>query len=257
VLEKPSSQPPHLDEAPRGALADYRMEEQKGLHVYNHARSYLGVLELSSVDWKREDGRAALVFADRAERKKSYPRAGTIDLTYLSHPGYRGRDRLPVAVAGTHGGGHALAAFTIAAWVKPAAKMGKAEHGGKGDVLGLGARRVILRLVGNRAPYRLQGALNVNDLFTSEARVVADRWQHVALTGEPEGKFWRVKLYLDGKQVGEGKTKKQEAPLSIPPSVVLGAELFYFHDAYYRGLIGRVLIFERMLTAAEVARLAR
>ena len=40
-------------------------------------------------------------------------------------------------------------------------------------------------------------------------------------------------LYLDGKQVHEGISQKVAAPLSPPPSLVLGPELFYLHDNYY------------------------
>ncbi|MBI3874591.1 MAG: hypothetical protein HY300_01195 [Verrucomicrobia bacterium] len=44
--------------------------------------------------------------------------------------------------------------------------------------------------------------------------------------------------------------------MNIPPSIVLGAELFYMHDAYYRGLIGRTTVFDRALPAEEIAALA-
>ena len=47
----------------------------------------------------------------------------------------------------------------------------------------------------------------------------------------------------------------KDLPMSIPPSAILGAEIFYFHDAYYRGLIGRTLIFNRTLTADVLANL--
>src|SRR5262249_49320738 len=140
VLTKALETPARVDAAPEGAIADYRMEEGKGLHVFNHATGPLGHLELGNVTWTRDEGRPALVFADNTEKTKRYPRCGTLHLSYLAHPGYRGRDTLPVALTGHHGGGIPLEAFTLAAWVKPAARMGKAEHGGKGDVAGLGAR---------------------------------------------------------------------------------------------------------------------
>lgn len=257
VSERPNATPPKRGPAPEGAIADYRMEEGKGLHVLNHADGPFGLLELANVGWTRDDGRPALVFRDDPERRASYPRGGALHLSYLAHPAYRGRDRLPVALTGHHGGGMPLKAFTLAAWIKPAGRMGKADHGGKGDVIGLGARRVILRLVGDRAPYRLEAALNVNDRFETKAVVAADRWQHVALTGEPAGGKWKVRLYVDGKPLAEGTTVKMDAPATIPPSLLLGAEIFYLHDAYYRGLIGRTLVFTRALSADEVARLVR
>jgi hypothetical protein len=51
-------------------------------------------------------------------------------------------------------------------------------------------------------------------------------------------------------------SQKAGAAPTIPPSLILGAELFYLHDAYFRGLIGRTVVFDRALAADEVARLA-
>ena len=45
-----NSIPPKTEPAPPGAIADYRMEEQKGLHVVNHAAGPLGRLELARID---------------------------------------------------------------------------------------------------------------------------------------------------------------------------------------------------------------
>jgi hypothetical protein len=74
------------------------------------------------------------------------------------------------------------------------------------------------------------------------------------MSGEPTtGNAWRVRLCLDGKTVLEGRTQKRLDPFALSPSVVLGAELFYFHNGYYRGLIGRTLLFDRPLTAHQIA----
>src|SRR5262249_22573109 len=125
---------------------------------------------------------------------------------------------------------------------------------GRGDVAGLGARRVILSLFGRRPPYTLGATLNVNDRFLSPAKLDAGQWYRLALTREPnEGPKWRVRLYLDGRQVHEGVSEKFTAPANIPPSLILGAELFYMHSSYYRGLIGRTTVFDRALGAAEIA----
>ncbi len=257
VAARPAAEPPPQPAVPAGALADYRMEEGSGLHVLNRARGPFGMLELANLDWVVDSGRPALRFADRPMGKPAYPRAGVLDRGYFSHPSYKDKTGLPVAVAGTHGGGFELKAFTLAAWIKPAAEMGKAQQRGTGDIAGLGARRVILRLEGHKAPYRLAAALNVNDRFSSNTRIESDRWCHVTLTGEPtEGRKWRVRLFLDGKQVQEGTTQKLESPLMIPPSLILGAELFYMHTADYRGLIGRTTVYNRTLTGEEVAALA-
>ncbi len=248
--------PAKVSASPEGAIADYRMVEGRGQHALDFASGPFGVLELANLNWAT-DGKPALKFADNATGKAAYPKSGGLDLNYLRHPGYKGRDTLPVALAGHHGGGFELKAFTLVSWVKPAAEMGKSEHGGKGDVLGVGGRRIILRLVGQKAPYQLQAALNVNDVFTAaDAKLDADRWYQVAVTGEPTAdKKWTVRLYIDGKLVHEGTTKQLATPLTLPPSVVVGAEIFYFHDAYYRGLVGRTLVFDRLLGAADLTAL--
>src|SRR5205814_7730220 len=132
-------------------------------------------LELANVDWIVDDGRPALKFVDPAAGRLEFPRAGTIEQGYLKSIKWSGT---PIAIAGFHGGGFEIKAFKLSSWVKPAAQMGRTEHGGKGDIVGVGARRFIVRLVGQQAPYRLQAALNVNDLFTSDAKVDADRWQN-------------------------------------------------------------------------------
>jgi hypothetical protein len=78
------------------------------------------------------------------------------------------------------------------------------------------------------------------------------------MTGEPtREKKWRLRLFIDGQQVKEGVTQKTEAPTSIQYSLVLGTELFYFHSSYYRGLLGRTLMFDHTLTAEELAQLVK
>ncbi|MCU0979332.1 MAG: hypothetical protein MUF25_09225 [Pirellulaceae bacterium] len=52
---------------------------------------------------------------------------------------------------------------TLAAWLKPAAEMGKSQHGDKGDIIGYGARRFILGLQSQTAPYSLVARINVKD----------------------------------------------------------------------------------------------
>lgn len=86
---------------------------------------------------------------------------------------------------------------------------------------------------------RSADAAHVNDVFTADALALdTGRWYQVAVTGEPTAdKKWRVRLFVDGNVVHEGTTRHLAAPLTLPPSAVLGAEIFYFHDAYYRGLL--------------------
>ncbi len=250
ALGRANAEPAKFDAAPAGALFDYRMEEGTGLHVLDYARGPFGMLELANADWIVDGGRAALKFADPATGRHDVPRMGSIERNYLRTIQWSGT---PVAIAGHHGGGFDLKAFTLLTSIKPAAQMGKAQHGGKGDIVGLGARRFILRLAGQEAPYRLEAAVNVNDRFASNAKIDADRWTAVAMTGEPtETKKWRIRLYVDGKCVLEGVTEKFDAPASIPPSLILGSEIFYLHDAWYRGLIGRTTLLDRALSDEEV-----
>jgi hypothetical protein len=257
VVAVVNATPAKVSPSPANAIADFRMIEGRGQHALDFTAGPFGVLELANLGWVTDDGKPALKFADNSSGKAAFPKSGGLDLNYLRHPGYKGRDTLPLALAGHHGGGFELKAFTLASWVKPAAEMGKSEHGGKGDVIGVGGRRIILRLVGQKAPYQLQAALNVNDVFTAaDAKLDADRWYQVAVTGEPTAdKKWTVRLYLDGKLVHEGTTKQLAAPLTLSPSVVLGAEIFYFHDAYYRGLVGRTLVFDRPQGAVDLTAL--
>jgi hypothetical protein len=105
------------------------------------------------------------------------------------------------------------------------------------------------------APYELEAALNVQDVLTAPGPALeAGKWYQVAVTGELTAeKKWRMRLYVDGKQVHEGTTKHLAATLTIPPSAILGVELFYFHYCYYSDLIGRTLVFSRPLAADDLA----
>ena len=254
ILPKSNAQAPEFPKAPEGAIADFRMEEGKGHHVLNYAGGEH--LQLANLDWVSDAGHPALRFADNPMSRKDYLTASSLALHYFKHPAYAGKDTLPIALSGTHGGGSQLKGLTLSAWIKPAAEMGKSTHGGKGDVIGYGARRFILSLQGHKAPYQLAARINVNDTIASQANLEADRWYHVAMTAAPADGQWRIELFVDGKPVGYGITKKFAADSVVPHSIVLGAELFYFHDAYYRGLIGRTLVFNRALSADEIRALA-
>jgi hypothetical protein len=258
LLAKANDTPAPIPAAPVGAVADYRMLEGKGLVVLNHAAANgLGHLDLANLDFVTDAGRPALRFSDNTTGRKGYRLDSGLNRHYLSHPSYVGKDTLPIALTGHHGGGSSIPGLTLAAWVKPAPEMGKSGHGGKGDIIGYGARRFVLGLHGAKAPYQLAARINVNDGILSTAKLDADKWQHVAMTAEPKDGQWLVRLYLDGQPVGEGLTKKFPADSAIVPSLILGAEIFYFHDAYYRGLVGRTLVLHRVLPVEEIAALMR
>lgn len=258
VLAKANDQPAPIPAAPAGAIADYRMLEGRGLVVLNHGSGGgLGHLDLANLDWVTDAGRPALHFADNRTGRKEFRLDSGLNRHYFSHSGYAGKDSLPLALTGHHGGGAPIPGLTLAAWVKPAPAMGSSHHGGRGDIIGYGARRFVLGLHGQKAPYQLAARINVNDSIVSTAKLDADKWQHVAMTAEPKDGQWLVRLYLDGQPVGEGQMKKFPADSPIVPSLILGAEIFYFHDAYYRGLIGRTLVLHRVLAVEEIAALAK
>ncbi len=255
VLTSAREQSPQFASAPQGAIVDHRMEEGRGHHVFNYAGGRH--LELANLDWVVDAGRPALRFAELAVGRKDFDRNSGLAQQYFANAAYVGKETLPIALSGTHGGGSRLNGLTIAAWIKPAPEMGQSSHRGKGDIVGYGARRFILGLLGQTPPYKLTARINVNDTFTSTATLDADRWYHVAMTAEPTAGQWRVRLFLDGQPAAEGMTQKFSSDSIVPPSLVLGAELLYFHDAYYRGLIGRTLVFDRALAPPEIAELAR
>ncbi len=43
----------------------------------------------------------------------------------------------------------------------------------------------------------------------------------------------------------------------IVPALILSVGSFYFHDAYYRGLIGHVQVFDHALPQARIAEFAK
>ncbi len=256
-IAKPNGEPPTFAKAPAGAIADFRMEEGSGSVVLNGAvPNLLGHLDLANLEWIVDEGRHALRFADNTTGRADYRRDGALK-NYLGHPSYTNKDTLPVALAGVHGGGAPAKGVTLAAWIKPAPEMGRGGQSGKGDVVGYGARRFILGLLGQKAPYRLTTRINATETFTSSETVDAERWVHIAMTAAPVDGQWRVRLFLNGRQVHEGTTTKVPNDAPVVPSLVLGAEIFYFHDAYYRGLIGRVVVLDHPVNVDEIAALIR
>jgi len=250
---------PSLPPARFGALWDLPMAEQTGLHVFNRGQSAYRTLELANVDWVVDGGRPALRFSDNPVGRSDFPRLGILD-QWLRNPHQR-HNYAPVShgafgLGGHHGGGQRLPGLTLAAWIRPAARMGKGHHEGRGDIIGYGARRFILGLGRQEAPYDLEARLNNRDRIGASTQLVADRWHHVALATRPENGRWQATLFLDGEPVGAGACGSLPIDAEVPDSVVLGAELFYLHDAYYRGLMGEVLVVPRALETAEVRTLA-
>lgn len=255
ILSKANDQPATMIKPMEGAIADYRMLEGKGHTVFNYAGG--PHLDLANLQWTVDSGKPALRFAENTTAARDYRLDGTLGRMYFSHPSNADKGSVPVALSGHHGGGETKKGITLAAWIKPAPEMGKSQHQGRADIIGYGARRFILALDGQKAPYTLSAKINVNDVISSTTKLDADHWYHVALTAEPTDGQWLVRTYIDGNKTAEGVTKKFPSNSIIPPSLILGCEIFYFHSSYYRGLIGQTLVFDRSLTGDEISKLAR
>lgn len=264
VLPEPRKSPA-VPDVP-GLLADYRMEEQSGLAVCNQSRrerffydgssqEETGLLHLANLDWVVDQGRPALRFADRDGKAPAFDPATAVARAYFLTPGYAKARHVPAAIAGFHGGGQDMKALSISTWVKPDGAMKPPSP--RGDIVGVGARRLILSLYGDRAPYRLGARLDVNDeLLDTSTPIEAGRWTHVGVTCVLEGEAWTMSLFADGREIARRRSERLREPLNVKPSIVLGAELFYLHGAYYRGLIGRTMVYDRVLSAEEMKGLA-
>jgi hypothetical protein len=248
-------------EVVKDAWWDLRMEEQNGLYVYNHGQSPHRVLELNNVSWKKDDTIAAILLEENGKDYPSYPLLGILDQN-LRNPYQRSNYESVKHIANALGGGphnriDLSQGLTISAWVKPASQMGKSAHGGKGDIVGLGSRRFMMSLIGDKAPFILQARVNNKDRIDSSVSLQADRWYHVTMTAKPEHEGLRIRLFVDGEPVGEGTASLPTSELSVSDNIVLGAELYYLHDAYFRGSIGRVVVLTRELEPSEIRPLAK
>jgi hypothetical protein len=252
AVPAPVATPPTFPAAPEHAIADYRMEEGKDLFVFDNANGPFGQLGLANLDWVIDQGHPALRFADNTTGRTESAGAAA---RYLGEPGYKEcKGESVTAIAGTHGGSMELAGCTISSFIKPAATMG-ASRVAEGDIVGVGARRLVLALAGRKAPYHLLLRLNAGEQFEAPATLEPDRWYHVAITADPTPEMkWKIKLFVDGQCVHEALSEKNAPPFKMPPSLILGAEIFYLHSSYYRGLIGRTTVFDRALNDEEIRR---
>jgi hypothetical protein len=237
---------------PAGALADYRMEEGRGSFVFDAAGS-LGPLELANVAWTTDDGRPALKFADNPSGRQDYVPQGAFALHHFK--GLEASPRTPdprrqaLAIAGIGGGQTLLKSWSVTVDVKPDAKMEP-----EADILGFGSRA--FKLVLKRAPggYLLGARLNYAEQHWTDAVVRPDVWSRITVTGDAKpGEKARLRFYLDGKPVKESLSA-QFGEISVHPPLILGSEIFYLDHGFYRGLLGRVTIYGRALTPAEVGR---
>ena len=210
---------------------DYRTDSYIGMDIFGHRKdfnylsSYKAYEKCQTLPFAMSFGGGLVLGAERYYLHDSYYR-GLLGRTLVFNRALPldeilllARDQPLVAKVANDTGPDETASkepkgMTFAAWIKPAAEMGKSDHGQSGDIIGYGNRRFILRLQGGdgnptKAPYRLASALLVNDrLATEERSMDADRWYHVAMTATPENGQRRVCLFIDGKKVAEDLTKK-------------------------------------------------
>jgi hypothetical protein len=244
-----NAKPAALPGVPRGAIADYRMEEGSGLYVLDAAGGSFGNLQLANAGWVKDGNRPALRLHENKDGREEFPAAGSLDLSYFSHKSYTSKRKMSLALAGMHGGGGPLKAFSVRTSVKPGDSMSPAYWGS--DILGLGARSLKIVLKEPKPPYTLGVSLGFADWFWTESKLEAGRWYDLAVTGVSKGdEKLKIRIYVDGKLVKEDVSAKF-TQLNISPSLVLGTELFYFEGAY-RGLIGHTTVFDRALTADDL-----
>jgi hypothetical protein len=202
---------------------DYRPESWLGLHVFGHARdfNYLGAYRSyegrDTVPFAMSLNGGLILGAERYYLHDAYYR-GLIGRALVCKRSLQPGEIASLAKDGTLAAtaGDEVKGVTLAAWIKPAAQMGRSEHessGTRGDIIGYGNRRFILSLHGGhdrpiKAPYQLVARINVNDTIVADRTLEAGRWYHVAMTAEPENGQRRVRLFVDGRQVAEGITKK-------------------------------------------------
>ena len=198
---------------------DYRPDSHVGMDIFGHRQdfnylsSYKAYEKYHTVPFAMSFGGSVILGAERYYLHDNYYR-GLMGRTLIfdrtlapAEIAALAKDQLlPANVSAVKG-------TSLAAWIKPAAHMGKAEHGAAGDIIGYGNRRFILSLHGGderplEAPYQLVARLNVNDRIAAARNLEADRWYHVAMTAEPESGQRRVRLFVNGQQVAEDITKK-------------------------------------------------
>jgi hypothetical protein len=258
VAAAPNAKPAEYPASPRGALFDARLVEGKGHYVFNHADPSFAPLELCNVSWEKQADRMGLRFRQQAAGGGGQPdfaRGGGLEFFFFALDAYQPGKTKSFAISGSHGGPQRdYKSLTLATWIRPDAQMTKDQP--IADIVGFGSRRLRLHLLGEQAPYQLGVRLLDGEFLWSGKAVTvrADQWQHVAVTaGVNAENHWEIKLYLDGKQVHRAVEKKAPVPLRAHDCLILGTEMHYLHSNYYHGLIGRTLLFDRVLSAAEIA----
>lgn len=203
-----------------------------------------------------------LRFRQQPKRDKpDFARGGMLEFYLFAHEVYRASGlHKSLAVAGSQGSSvRDYQAITLATWIRPDATMTQNQQ--MADILGFGSRRIRLRLLGDKVPYQVGVQFTEGGEYHwlgPKATVSAVKWHHVALSAAVNAaQQWEITLYLNGKEVLRTVNPSAPIPLRAHDSLILGAELHYMDSNFYDGLIGRTLVFDRALSAAEIAELMK
>ena len=153
-------------------------------------------------------------------------------------PGYKG------ILADAAGVQHA---FTVCAWIKTA-------------VTGMEIVAWGTNVSGQRLNFRVDTVLRLehaggNMRATNGPSLLDDRWHHVAGTVPEAGTMMDVKLYVDGRDVSAPGSSTTAFNLTANVDVAIGSG-GPVTGRFFKGLIDDVRIYDRVLSAGEIAGMA-
>lgn len=144
------------------------------------------------------------------------------------------------------------AAFTVSAWVQgpPAADadgviLSRYAGGAKGPLYAFG-------ITAGRSRVQINFANGYFADLASDAALPRDTWVHVAATFDQTD----VRLYVDGRLAGTA-AYLLGIPPEVSPIVIGGAQTITGTASRFSGVLDEVMLYNRALTPAEVAALAR
>lgn len=249
ILQRVKSDLPESKKTLKDVIFDFRMEEKEGNFIYNYGE-FGNYMELSNVEWKTDSGINAIVFSDENKGKKPFT-YGDIIYTNLGFA----RDKKDVVFGLARGNFSSLKDFTICTAIKPG-KMMYPSHWLGSIFIGFGGRSVELALKGKKPPYLLGVNLGFHEFIWTEAEIEPNKWYHIVFVGETQkDKKMKFSFYLNGKLIKEKISDKITSPMKFYPFVILGAEIYYLHEGFYRGLIGPLIVYKKALSSKEIEEL--
>jgi len=248
VAEKPNSFPPEYKKPEERVFAEYRMEEGEGYYVYDYGGK-IGVLELSNIKWSIDEGIKCLELSDENKGKNPLP---PYENTYRSLSFAKNLKDVIFGFAGSIYGGWELSSFTICVPVKPHQKMVPGHFGGS-IILSFGGRYCELCLKGIEPPYNFGLNLAYQEYIWTDEKIEQGKWYHFTVVADGKDKEkMNFYIYINGKLVKQEVSQKFNSPLRMQSILVIGAEPFYLHEAYFRGKIGKITIYDKALNSQEI-----